>query len=94
MCFAIVQLLLPQYVHVLTGIGLRDVIDDFKTKHGFPQCAGAVDGMYETFAPTSASSSSHVLDPLSSFFLLIPLPSSNVPLHACETSPLLPVDIS
>ena len=48
MCFAIVQLLLPQYVHVLTGIGLREVIDDFKTNHGFPQCAGAVDGMYIT----------------------------------------------
>ena len=38
--------LLPQYIRLPTGDALREVIDGFKREHGFPQCAGAVDGTH------------------------------------------------
>ena len=45
-CSAIVCTLLPQYIRIPTGQGLRDVIEGFANILGFPQCAGAVDGTH------------------------------------------------
>ena len=45
-CWAIVQLLLPKYIQVPTGSALKTVIEGFKDDHGFPQCAGAIDGTH------------------------------------------------
>ena len=45
-CFCIVELLLPDYIKVPTGSTLKAVIEGFKSDHGFPQCAGAVDGTH------------------------------------------------
>ena len=45
-CSTIVKILLPQYIKIPKGSALKNVIDGFKTKHGFPQCAGAVDGTH------------------------------------------------
>ena len=43
---AIVKRLLPEYIKIPTGARLRAVVDGFKTIHGFPQCAGAIDGTH------------------------------------------------
>ena len=43
---AIVRKLLPKYIRILTADGLKDVVEGFKHKWGFPQCAGAVDGTH------------------------------------------------
>lgn len=43
---AIVERLLPEYIKIPTGTRLRAVVDGFKTIHGFPQCAGAIDGTH------------------------------------------------
>ena len=45
-CASIVQCMLPDYVQVPTGAALEEVVKAFKTDHGFPQCAGAVDGTH------------------------------------------------
>jgi hypothetical protein len=45
-CAAIVKVLLPKYIKFPTGDGLRQVVDGFKHKWDFPQCAGAVDGTH------------------------------------------------
>ena len=45
-CATIVKLLLPSYIQIPTGSALKDIVDGFKTNHGFPQCAGAVDGCH------------------------------------------------
>ena len=45
-CSALVAILLPKYIQFLNGDGLREVVDGFKHKFGFPQCAGVVDGTY------------------------------------------------
>ena len=37
---------LPKYVRFPSEEGLREVLDGFKHKLGFPQCAGAVDGTH------------------------------------------------
>ena len=46
MCAAIVSILLPKYIRIPAGEGLKDVVEGFKHKWGFPQCAGAVDGTH------------------------------------------------
>ena len=43
---AIVQVLLPKYIKVLSGEGMKEVVNGFKHKWGFPQCAGAIDGTH------------------------------------------------
>ena len=45
-CAAIVDKLLPKYIRIPGDEGLREVVDGFKSKLGFPQCAGAVDGTH------------------------------------------------
>ena len=35
-CAAIVKLLLPEYILVPTGAGLKEVVEGFKVDHGFP----------------------------------------------------------
>ena len=45
-CWSIVDELLPDYIHIRTGAALREVVDGFKNTHGFPQCAGVVDGTH------------------------------------------------
>ena len=43
-CNALVSILLPKNIRFPSGDGLREVVDGFKHKFGFPQCAGVVDG--------------------------------------------------
>lgn len=45
-CTAIVHVLLPKYIKFPVGEGMKEVVDGFKHKWGFPQCAGAVDGTH------------------------------------------------
>ena len=45
-CNALVSILLPKYIRFPSGDGLREVVDGFKHKFGFPQCAGVVDGTH------------------------------------------------
>ena len=45
-CATIVDKLLPKYIGIPGDEGLREVVDGFKSKLGFPQCAGAVDGTH------------------------------------------------
>ena len=45
-CSAIVEILLPKYIQFPSGDGLTQVVDGFKHKLGFSQCAGAVDGTH------------------------------------------------
>ena len=34
------------YIEIPTGLALKDIMDSFKTNHGFPQCAGAANGRH------------------------------------------------
>ncbi len=43
---SIVELLLPEYIRMPTGTALREVVEGFKRDHGFPQCAGVIDGSH------------------------------------------------
>ena len=45
-CQAIVNSLLRKYVKFPTGNALKDVIRNFESKWGFPQCVGAIDGSH------------------------------------------------
>ena len=45
-CRAIVDLLLPQYIRVPSGVRIHDVVEGFECKWGFPQCVGAIDGTH------------------------------------------------
>ena len=45
-CASIVKLLLPSYIQMPTGSALKEIVDGFKTNHGFPQCVGAVNGCH------------------------------------------------
>ena len=45
-CAAIVRKLLVKYIRIPTGDGLKEVVDGFKHKWEFPQCAGSVDGTH------------------------------------------------
>ena len=42
----ITQHLMPRYVTIPTGSSLREVVEGFKTRWGFPQVAGATDGSH------------------------------------------------
>ena len=46
MCVVIVERLLPDYIKMPTGTALKVVVEKFKNDLGFPQCAGAVDGIH------------------------------------------------
>ena len=43
---SIVRLLLPKCICIPTGAALQEVVQGFKRNHGFPQCAGVVDGTH------------------------------------------------
>ena len=43
-CGTLVKILLPKYIRFPSNDSLREVVDGFKHKCGFLQCAGAVDG--------------------------------------------------
>ena len=45
-CDAIVQVLLPKYIHTPHGERLQSIIDGFASKWGIPQCVSAVDGSH------------------------------------------------
>ena len=45
-CVVIVERLLPVIISIPTGTPLKLVVHGFKNNHGFPQCAGAVDGTH------------------------------------------------
>ena len=45
-CTAIVTTLLPKYITFPSDDGLKAVVDEFRHKWGFPQCAGVVDGTH------------------------------------------------
>ena len=45
-CEAVVDILLPHYIKVPTGVRLHDIVDGFSCKWGFPQCVGAIDGTH------------------------------------------------
>ena len=45
-CTAIVSILLPKYIIIPSGDNLKDVVEGFEHKCGYPQCAGAVDGTH------------------------------------------------
>lgn len=45
-CSVIVNVMLPEYIKFPDGNVLKRVIHGFKNDHGFPQCAGAVDGTH------------------------------------------------
>ena len=45
-CYALVSILLPKHIRFPSSDGLREVVDCFKHKFGFPQCAGVVDGTH------------------------------------------------
>lgn len=43
---AIAQILMPQFIKVPQGNHLREIVNGFRDKWGFPQCAGAIDGTH------------------------------------------------
>ena len=45
-CGVIVQHMAPMYIDIPTGEGLRNIVDGFFSKWGFPQCIGAIDGSH------------------------------------------------
>ena len=45
-CDYLVSQLLPQYIRLPQANALREVMNGFASDHGFPQCAGAVDGTH------------------------------------------------
>ena len=45
-CSALVAILLPKYIRFRNSDRLKEVVDGFKRKFGFPQCAGVVDGTH------------------------------------------------
>ena len=45
-CSAIVSTMLEKYIRFPTGEDLTNVINGFKSKWGFPQCVGAIDGSH------------------------------------------------
>ena len=58
-CSAIAQHLLPLYVKIPTGSKLRENIDGFKTRWGFPQVVGAIDGSHIPIIRPSESASDY-----------------------------------
>ena len=45
-CTVIVSVLLPRYICLPTGDRLREIVDGFERKFGFPNCGGAIDGTH------------------------------------------------
>ena len=45
-CDLLVQQFSTTYIKIPMGQGLRDIVDGFKSKWGFPQCIGAIDGSH------------------------------------------------
>ena len=45
-CSAIVECLASQYIRIPTGQDLRQIVNGFQSKWGFPQCIGAIDGSH------------------------------------------------
>ena len=45
-CDAIVQFLLPRYVHIPQDSVLQEIVDGFHSRWGFPQTIGAIDGTH------------------------------------------------
>ena len=43
---AIISILFPKYIRMPSGDNLKDVVERFEHKWGFPQCVGAVDGTH------------------------------------------------
>ena len=45
-CDLLIQQFSTTYIKIPMGQGLRDIVDGFKSKWGFPQCIGAIDGSH------------------------------------------------
>ena len=45
-CIAMATVMLPSYIKIPTHAELIKVVDEFQSKWGFPQCAGAIDGSH------------------------------------------------
>ena len=45
-CEAVVEILLPHYINIPTGVRLHEIVEDFESRWGFPQCVGAIDGTH------------------------------------------------
>ena len=55
-CKAINKVLTPIYIKIPTGQQLKETVDLFENKWGFPQCAGAIDGSHiPIVAPTECN---------------------------------------
>ena len=50
-CSAIVSTLLSTYISFPTGDALEEVVEGFKERWGFPQCAGSIDGSHISVPP-------------------------------------------
>jgi len=55
-CHCIVDTLLNEYIRFPSGNSLQNVVDEFKSKWGVPQCVGAIDGCH---MPISAPNHLH-----------------------------------
>ena len=45
-CTLIAKKLLPQFVNIPTGAKLREIVDGFQSRWGFPQTVGTIDGTH------------------------------------------------
>ena len=45
-CMAITTILAPKYIQIPSGNNLKEVINGFEHKWGFPQCGGVIDGSH------------------------------------------------
>jgi len=50
-CSAIVSTLLSTYISFPTSDALEEVVEGFKERWGFPQCAGSIDGSHISVTP-------------------------------------------
>ncbi|XP_077091696.1 uncharacterized protein LOC143744162 [Siphateles boraxobius] len=56
-CKAVRQVLMPEFIQLPEGDALREVVQGFQMRCGFPQCAGAIDGSH---IPIIAPEENHV----------------------------------
>ena len=60
-CEVIAHHLMPKYVRVPQNESLREIIDDFQCRWGFPQTVGAIDGTHIPILRPQESASDYYL---------------------------------